>query len=133
MMSKPGVSGSWTTELRQPGTNAVRDRDEVGPQGSRAIALRHCSRPRGFDWPPTRAGVLTVSGRDLLMKAQRLPLRRAAFRTEAALRSATSPFCLAGVGHAGVSEARAQGAQPVGLGNRPAGFDLVELFGAVSY
>ena len=51
-------------------------------------------------------GTLPVSGRDLLTRAPRLSLRRAVFRTETALRSVISSFCLAGVGHAWVSGAR---------------------------
>ena len=94
------MSGSWTTELRQPGTNAQRDGEEVGPCGSRGVALRHCSRPRRFDWPPTRPRRSWKQSWNLERMPRGCPRVELFFRTETALRSVILSFCLAGVGHA---------------------------------
>jgi hypothetical protein len=105
-MNHPGVSGSWTTELRQPGTNAVREGEEVGPCGSRSVALRQHSRPRRFDWPRHVPGIFLEQSWNQERRPRGCPRVELDFRTETASRSVISSFCLADVGHARVSEAR---------------------------
>jgi hypothetical protein len=128
-MKKPSVPGSWSTELRQPGTNAFA-REQLRPHGSRPFWLRHCSRPRRFEWPPARSRRL----HSLELEGRRSPARPPSRRTESELRPLATArprrFEWSAWGTQEFLGRGAQCPQPPSRGKRPGGFDPEELFGA---
>ena len=122
------MSGSCTTELRQPGTNASPGRKEVGPSGARAPGC--VIVPDLVAWISPRHDSGNGQVRDRRDQATGLPACRAAteLRPLATARSRRfdEPAC-------GTHEYLGRGAigpQSPGQGKRPGDFDPKELFGA---
>ena len=122
------MSGSCSTELRQPGTNAQPGRKEVGPRGARASGC--VIAPDLLAWIGPRHDPGIRQERDQRDQATGLPACRAAteLRPLAPVRSRRfdEPAC-------GTHEYLGRGAigpQSPGQGKRPGDFDPKELFGA---
>ena len=124
------MPGSYTSELRQPGTNAHARRDQVRPKGSLKAWLRHCSRPCRFDWPPARPR----RSRSVKLEVSDHPTRPPSCRTDSELRPllAARPrhFDWSAWGTHEFLGRGAKGPQRPGRGKRPGSFDPEELFGA---
>ena len=122
------MSGSCSTERRQPGTNAAPGRKEVGPPGARAPGCVIAPDLVALIGPRHDSGLAQErDGRD---QATRLPACRAA--TELRPPATARPRRFDGPAR-GTHEYPGRGAkspQPPGRGKRPGGFDPQELLGA---
>jgi hypothetical protein len=122
------VSGSCSTELRQPGANAPPGRQEVGPPGARAPGC--VIAPDLVAWISPRHDSGIEQERDRRDQATGLPTCRAATELRPLATARSRRFDEPAWGTHEYLGRGAVGPQAFGQGKRSGAFDPIELFGA---